>query len=82
MVRLSASEFKQEMSETLNRVAYQGERVVIHRRGKDVAVLINTEEAALLEMLEDFSDLRAAKEAMAEGGEPVSIEDVKKELGL
>lgn len=40
VVRLSASEFKQDMSETLNRVAYQGERVVIHRRGKDVAVVI------------------------------------------
>ena len=82
MIRLSASQFKQDMSETLNRVAYQGERVVIHRHGKDVAVLISTDEAVLLEMLEDLSDIRAAKEALSEGGEPVSIEEVKKELGL
>jgi hypothetical protein len=38
MVRVSAREFKQEMPEILNRTAYQGERPVIHHRGKGVAI--------------------------------------------
>ena len=33
MKRVAASEVRESFAETLNRVAYQGERVVMHRRG-------------------------------------------------
>ena len=35
-----------------------------------------------IEAREDEADLKAAAEALAEGGEPVSWEEVKRQLGL
>ena len=83
MVRLNASDARNDFSDVLNRVAYQGERVVLHRRGKDVAVIISLEDLALLEKYEDAQDLRDAKAALKEaakkGTNPLSR--VMKELG-
>ena len=84
--RLSVSEFRKDASEVLNRVAYQGNRIVLHRRNKDVAVLVSLEDAAFLEELEDRQDLedfRQAKKEFEESGEAtISLEDVAKELGI
>ena len=86
MDRMSAAEARKEMSETLNRVAYGGDRIVITRRGRDVAALISMEDLEFLERVEDHLDVKAALEAEAaarKSGEPnVPWEDVKKELGL
>jgi prevent-host-death family protein len=83
MVRLNASDARNDFSEVLNRVAYQGERVVLHRRGKDVAALISLEDLGLLEKYEDEQDLRDAKAALKEaakkGAKPLSR--VMEELG-
>ena len=83
MVRLNASDARNDFSDVLNRVAYQGERVVLHRRGKDVAVLISLEDLALLEKYEDAQDLKDAKAALKEaakkGTKPLSR--VMEELG-
>ena len=83
MVRLNASDARNDFSDVLNRVAYQGERVVLHRRGKDVAVLISLEDLALLEKYEDAQDLKdaraALKEAAKKGTKPLAR--VMEELG-
>ena len=81
MTRLSATKAREEFSDTLNRVAYGGERIVLHRRGKDLAALVSVEDLKLLRELEDRLDLDAARRAMKEKG-TVSWEDVKSELGL
>ncbi len=81
MIRLSATRAREEFSDTLNRVAYGGERIVLHRRGKDLAALVSVEDLHLLRELEDRLDLDAARRAMKEKGS-VSWEDVKAELGL
>jgi prevent-host-death family protein len=81
MTRLSATRAREEFSDTLNRVAYGGERIVLHRRGKDLAALVPVEDLELLRQLEDRLDLDAARRAMKEKG-AVSWKDVKAELGL
>ncbi len=50
----------------LNRVSYQGTRVVVHRRGKDVGALVSMDDLALLERLEDEIDIAATKDALAD----------------
>lgn len=84
MTRMSASQIREEFSEALNRVVYKGERIVLRRRGKDVAALVSMEDLELLqaaENLEDLRDARAAKEeAEREGTTPLAA--FKKELGL
>lgn len=68
MTRLGASTLRKQLADTLNRVAYKGERIVLERRGKDVAALVSLEDLALLEELEDRIDLEAARAALKEPG--------------
>jgi prevent-host-death family protein len=80
MKRLAASEARGSFAEALNRVAYQGERVVMHRRGKPVAALVPLEDLAILEALENERDLAGARKALREKGS-VPLEKLKAELG-
>ena len=84
MVRKPVSEARDDLAETLNRVRYKGERIVLHRRGKDVAALVPVEDLELLEDLEDRIDLEDAREALREARKKGTIpwKDVKKKLGL
>ena len=74
------------LADTINRVAYQGERVVLERRGKNVAALVSMEDLALLKKLEDAADARAARRALDEmkrkKQKPIPWEQVKAELGV
>jgi prevent-host-death family protein len=86
MTRLAVTKAREELAEMLNRVAYGRERVVLQRRGKNVAALVPIEDLELLEMLEDRLDLESAKRALAEakakGEKPMPWKTVKKQLGL
>ena len=84
MKRLSASKARSDLAEVLNRVAYKGERVLLHRRGKDVAALVPVEDYALLEQLEDRIDLEDARAALTEVKKKGTIpwSKIKAELGL
>ncbi len=84
MARAAASKVRQDFSDTLNRVAYARERVILHRRGKDVAAVVPIEDLRLLEALEDRMDLEDARAALAEarkkGSKPLRA--LIKELGV
>jgi prevent-host-death family protein len=77
MIRLTVSAVRQALSDALNRAAFGGERIVIHRHDKDVAVLIGAEDYARLRELENAAYLAAAKRAVAESRGEVGWEDVK-----
>lgn len=64
MTRLTISKARETLSDTLNRVAYSGERVLLHRRGKDIAAVVSLEDLELLERLEDRLDIEAARKAL------------------
>ena len=64
MGRLSATELKKELSEAINRVQYQGERIILHRRDKDACVLVSLDDLKLLQAIEDRLDARDAEEAL------------------
>ncbi len=80
-MRMSIVEFRNQLADPINRVMYQGERVVLERRGKDVAALVSIEDLQTLEALEDVADLKAAREARKEK-RTIPWEKVKSELGL
>ena len=65
----------------MNRVAFGAERIVLERRGKDVAALVSMEDLALLDELENKIDLDAARKALRERGS-IPWEKVKADLGL
>ena len=81
MSRLPASKAREDFSDTVSRVAFTKERVILHRRGKDVAAIVPIEDLRLLEQLEDATDLKAARKALKERGS-VPYEKARTELGL
>lgn len=85
-MNLGIAEIRNRLADALNRVLYQGERIVLERRGKEVAAIVSIDDLTLLQWLDDRDDVRAARRALAEmkrkGDPPESWEAVKQELGL
>jgi len=79
--KLTASTARQNFSDILNRAAYRGERVIVHRGKKPVAAVVPIEDVELLEKLEDEIDIAAAREALKEPG-TIPWETIKKKLRL
>ncbi len=84
MTRLEATKARADFSDTLNRVAFGGERIMLSRRGKSLAALIPIEDLRLLERLtreeEDRIDNAAADAALAEGKPFIPWEKIKAKM--
>jgi prevent-host-death family protein len=78
--KLTASEARQNFSDILNRAAYGGERVIVHRGKKPVAAVVPMEDLEMLEQIEDRVDLEEVRKRRKEPNIPWS--KIKKELGL
>lgn len=85
-MRIAATKARDQFSDIVSRAAYGGERVVLTRRGKELAALISIEDLQLLDRLleeaEDRIDQEEAARALAEPGPSIPWEQVKSELGL
>jgi len=80
---LDLTRVRARFAESVNRVRYRGERIVIQKHGCPVAALVPVEDLALIQELEDRIDLEAARKALAEAnGKFISWETVKRKLGL
>ena len=82
MNRLPASKAREKLADILNEVSVRGDRVVLHRHGKDVAAVVPIEDLRLLEELEDRLDLDAAREALREPGASIPWSALKEKVGL
>ena len=82
MTKMTASNAREHFADTINRVAYRGERIVLYRRGKSLVAVVPITDLAALEQLEDRLDLEAAKRALAESSERIPYEQVRQQLGL
>jgi prevent-host-death family protein len=78
--KIASSAARTEFADLINRAAYAGERVIVHRRKKPVAALVPLSDLELLEQLEDRIDLEDARSRLNEPG--VSWTKIKKEMGL
>ena len=82
MSSLSVSRARESLTETVNRVHYQGERVILERHGKPVAAIVSVEDLKRLEEVEDLLDADAAKKALKERGKGLPYAEFRKKLGL
>lgn len=78
------SEARESFSNTVNRVAFGGERVVLTRHGRRVAAVVPIEDLELIEAIEDASDLDEARAVLADPAnrERIGWEELKARLGL
>lgn len=81
MSKVSTVEARERFSDIINRAAFGKERVVLTRRGKELAAVVPIEDMRLLEELENYMDVEAARQALKEEG-TIPWEKVKAELGL
>jgi prevent-host-death family protein len=80
---LDLTKARARLTESVNRVSYRGERIVIQKHGRPVAALVPIEDLALIRELEDRIDLEDARKALAEAnGKFIPWETVKRKLGL
>lgn len=79
--RPSGVRVSQTIIHAVDRATSHGERVVLRRKGKEVAAVIPIEDLRLLESIEDETDLKAARRAKKEKGS-IPWEKLKSELGL
>ena len=84
MSRLAASDAREHFADVLNRVAYGGDRVVVERRGKEMAAIVSLDDLRVLEAIEDRLDLDDALVAIEEAEQKgtTSWTLLKAELGL
>ena len=82
MTKMTASNAREHFADTINRVAYRGERIVLYRRGKSLVAVVPLTDLAALEQLEDRLDLEAAKRALAGSSQRIPYELVRQQLGL
>ncbi len=81
MTEIGVADIRANLADVINRVAYGGERIVLQRRGKQVLAVVPMEDLALIEEMENQSDIRAALKARKEKGE-VPLEEIKARLGM
>ena len=79
-----AAHARAQWAELLSRVCFAGERILIVRRGQEVAALVPAGDLALLAQLADVADIQAARKAVEQcKGEPTtSWGELKRSLGL
>ena len=80
--RMTASAIRSDFGETVNRVAYKDETVIIERRGKPLAVLMSwdrySEIERVMESLEEHHDAEIIGKRM--GDEAIPLDQALKEL--
>ena len=79
---LPAGEARRAFADVVGRAQYAGHITYITHRGNRVAAVVPADVAEWLEEYEDRQLAKMAAEALAEGGEPVPLEQVLGRLGL
>ena len=81
MSRIAVIDARKDLADILNRAAYGKERVVLTRRGKDVAAIVPMDDVKMLEAIEDHMDLRESEKIMkrvrAASEELFTLDEVK-----
>jgi hypothetical protein len=71
-----------DLSNAIDRVVLEGERVVLDIGGVAKVGLVPVEDLELLQRIEDYIDNQKIEAAIAEGGDDIPWEVVKKALDL
>jgi PHD/YefM family antitoxin component YafN of YafNO toxin-antitoxin module len=84
--RLATSEVREDFADTINKVCFGRHRIILHRRGKNLAAMVPMEDFMLLKSLEDRYDLSEARailaNAEAKRERTISWDKIKEDLNL
>jgi prevent-host-death family protein len=80
---INTAEAKEQFTDLVNRVALNKERIILTRRGKEIAAIIPAEDLQLLQANQDKQDVREATDALKESRDSgtATLDEVLKEIG-
>lgn len=80
---INTADAKEQFIDLVNRVAHNKERIILTRRGKDIAAIIPVEDLHLLLESQDKHDLHEAIDALREARHAgtITLEKLKENLG-
>lgn len=76
---INATEARANFQELINRVEYQGDRIIIEQHGKAVVAMVGLEDLKRLEALEDAIDSELLRRAIAENDGFTTLEAIIQE---
>ncbi|MFM1919398.1 MAG: hypothetical protein RLZZ303_1032 [Candidatus Hydrogenedentota bacterium] len=82
MRHITAEDLQRDLQKHITDLAARNEPMVISRENHVVAIMLPANDEMLIEELEDRIDLEAARIAMAEEGDDISLESLEHKLGL
>ena len=82
MTRIATSEARLQFADIVNKVEFGGERILLHRHGKDLAAIVPIEDLKLIEDLENRMDIDKARAALNEKALRMQWTKLKRDLGL
>lgn len=79
---INTVEAKEEFSELINRVSHNKERIVLTRRGKEIAAIVPYEDLHWVLEAQNKADLQEATDALKEARDEgtITLEELKEEI--
>lgn len=83
-IAINTADAKEQFIDLINRVAHNKERIILTRRGKEIAAIIPVEDLTLLLESQDKHDLREAIDALKEARHSgaVTLDQLKEDIGI
>ena len=81
MKRMPVTRARDHLGDLLRRVSGEKKRIILQRRGRDVAAVIPVADLAFPERCEDLTDIRVARESRSKA-KRIEWPALKSELGL
>lgn len=78
---LKVAKAKEKFSEIVNEAGYKGERILVEKRQKPLAVIIGYDDYKRLEELEDIIESRVLEKALKKG-KSYSLEEAARKLKI
>lgn len=82
MKKVTTADARGRFADIVAAATYAKERTVVTKHGKDVVAVVPIEDLEMLERLEDHALLKEAIAAIDSSEQPLSWEEVKRELEI
>ncbi len=79
---INITQVRPNLKELADKVCFYGERICVERNGKPAFAMISIEDLQILEAIEDKIYLDDAREILATERGSVSLDQVRKRLGI
>ena len=83
MMSINTADAKETLSDLVSRVSHHKERIILTRRGKEIAALVSMEDLQFLEETRNKHDLDEAIDALKEARNKgtITLDALKEEIG-